>query len=115
MTVMTGPNQHAVQSDPVLDDLGRALAEYERAFPGSEASLYRAHPGGVHVRIFDDRLAGREIFERHRAVWQFIESRVADASMAEVYMLVSLARSELNEPFYKANNDEFEDPQEYWK
>ena len=113
MTVMTGVNKHCTSTDAVLDDLGRVLAEYEQVYTGAETSLYRAYPGVVHVRVFDDRLAGLSIDDRHGRVWRFLESRAADASMAEIYLLTALSRVELAEPFHRAINDEFENPQPY--
>jgi stress-induced morphogen len=94
-------------TDPVLDALAKALGEYEKHFPGSEATLYRQNPGAVSVRIIDERFAGMPKSRRHDDVWQFLSQHLAEDAMAEVYALLLLPKAELGSSLA---NLEFEDP-----
>jgi stress-induced morphogen len=95
------------RADAAVKMLLRALEEYERAFPGSEASIYRQNPGAIRIRIIDDGFAKMSRSRRHDTVWRFLTEHLPDHDvMGEVYTLLLVPKAELG----SLANLEFEDP-----
>ena len=93
--------------DDVVDALKHALDEYERAYPGAEASLYRSGPASVRIRVVDRHLEGMGKSKRHHRVWDFLAARVDEDAVAEVSQVLALAPAELGMSFI---NFEYERP-----
>ena len=98
-TIVKGPE------DGVTVALRDALQEYESAYPGSEASLYRQNNASVRLRIVDRRFEGMTKSRRHSHVWDFLADRVSEEALSDISLLLAIAPAELGMSFA---NFEFE-------
>jgi stress-induced morphogen len=100
-TIVKGPE------DKVVVALRDALLEYESAYPGSEASLYRQNSASVRLRVIDRRFEGMTKSRRHSEVWDFLACRVSEETLSDISLLLAIAPAELGMSFA---NFEFESP-----
>lgn len=94
-------------TDEAVGSLRAALDQYEAAYPGSVASLYRQNVASIRVRVLDARFEGMAKSRRHAEVWNFLAARVPAEIMAEISVVLALPPAELGASL--ANLD-FENP-----
>ena len=88
-TIVRGP-----QADKYVDAIKRRLDEYERAYPGSSAEVYRQNTASIRIRVIDERFTGMSRGERHDAVWDFLYAGLDEDTLQEISVLLPLTRSE---------------------
>lgn len=81
------------QADPVIDQIARRLAEYEREHPPAEAEIYRQNPVSIRIRVIDPRFAGADRIDREEEVWRYLEV-LPEETLADVTMLLVLTPPE---------------------
>lgn len=82
-------------ADETVAAVKAALDAYERQHPGAQASVMRQAPSALRVRVVDDRAAGMSRSARHDHVWGFLSRQLSSDTLAEVWQLLVVPRSEL--------------------
>lgn len=98
---------HKTESDDYVDKLKSILDEYERAFPGLKAEIYRYNPASIRIRVVGDLYQGMPKSRRHDHAYDFISQRAESDLMDEISMLLLLPASEMKNNF---TSHEFDDP-----
>ena len=93
-------------SDEVIDQIIDVLRRYEADHPQAQVDLYRQNLVSVRLRIIDPDFAGELKSQRHRLVWQYLES-LPEEVQSDISTLLVLTPEELPRSF---GNFEFEDP-----
>lgn len=94
-------------ADAEVEVLKDALDAYEREHSGAEASLYRHNPASIRIRVIDRRFEGMTKSRRHADVWDFLQSKVPDDTLADISLVLTVAPAELRNSL---GNLEFDDP-----
>src|SRR5438105_3450471 len=89
-TVIRGPK------DKLVLKVKRALGKYERAHPGSVASLFRVNSGSIWVRIVSDEFRAESTGDRHDRVGQFLRDHLPGDDADEVSALILVTNAEQN-------------------
>lgn len=95
------------QSDDYVDKLKSILDEYEQAYPGLKAEVYRYNPASIRIRVVGDLYAGMPKSSRHDHAYDFISQRSESDLLDEISMLLLLPESEKKNNF---TSHEFDDP-----
>ena len=93
--------------DKYVKLIKKALDKYERAYPGSKATLYRQNSVSVRVRILDPRFADWSKARRYDDVAAFLARELDEDTLQEISVLLTLTSNELKSSL--ANLD-FENP-----
>ena len=81
------------KSDPALQAIVNALANYEADHPRAEIVAYRHGSVSIRVRIVDPDLAGTSRSDRHDKVWSYLEPLPEDI-LSQISILLPLTPDE---------------------
>lgn len=90
--------------DTNLEEIAKALAAFEAAYPEAHVSLYRQNSASVRIRVIDASFAGLGIGDRGKLVWPYLRPLSEDAR-SEITVLLTLAPDEVPSSFANADFD----------
>jgi hypothetical protein len=94
------------KSDDSIDQVVKALEDYDAQHPGAEIVVYRQNSVSIRVRIIDPGFAASSRAERHETVWRYIE-RLPEDVQSQISLLLPLTPEEVERSFA---NFEFDHP-----